>query len=408
MRAGTLVKSMLTLWALAASGGLESASAYQAPPNPPLAGYTRETPASLSCIYQLVSPVAGCNPNNTSLPLNTTLGAGAIVVIGQYHTTNLQSDLAGYSSQFGLPAPQLTVVTTNGASSCYGPSHNNDLLGENTSLYFNCYQYGTNVLEMAHAMAPAAALIYVETGGDFSSLSTAIATATAQAKSHGGGEVVIAEQFPESSDQTSLESVLQPSSTNSGVLYFAAAGAVGTNSYPGTSPNVVAVSASDIDRDMENPANMGNFVAEKTGQAGAGGFSAYIPAPPFQSRIANRVGNTRLRAVPDIVATSNGNNNIWVYNNGSWIGASGPFMPIGIAAGIANAAGASNYFQSTASLLSSMYSKFGTTAFFDVGAGICGSYDGAFTTVADRASALDQWDFCSGIGAPRGVTGFRP
>src|SRR5215472_10258352 len=52
-----------------AAGEMAKAMPLQASPQvgPPYSGYFFETPASLGCVYQLVSPIAsGCNPNNVA------------------------------------------------------------------------------------------------------------------------------------------------------------------------------------------------------------------------------------------------------------------------------------------------------------------------------------------------------
>src|SRR5271166_733951 len=71
---------------------------------PPYGGYFYETPASLACVYQLVSPQEpGCDPN--SVTLNPTGGARAIAIVDAYDYPTAISDLALFSAQFGLPAP---------------------------------------------------------------------------------------------------------------------------------------------------------------------------------------------------------------------------------------------------------------------------------------------------------------
>src|SRR5271157_5298478 len=67
-----------------------------------------ETPASLACVYQLVSGPSGC-PIATSKTLPTGgIGAIAIVDAGYYPTA--QSDLDAFDSYFGIPATTITQV----------------------------------------------------------------------------------------------------------------------------------------------------------------------------------------------------------------------------------------------------------------------------------------------------------
>src|SRR5262250_2194663 len=49
---------------------------------PPVSGYFYETPASIACIYNLVTPTPGCDPNNVSLV--PTGGSRAIAIVDAY------------------------------------------------------------------------------------------------------------------------------------------------------------------------------------------------------------------------------------------------------------------------------------------------------------------------------------
>src|SRR4051812_15518326 len=70
---------------------------------PPFPGLFFETPASLACIYSLVSSQWSpeCNPN-APLP-NATAGSRAIAIVDAYDDPNAASDLQAFSTQFGLP-----------------------------------------------------------------------------------------------------------------------------------------------------------------------------------------------------------------------------------------------------------------------------------------------------------------
>ena len=68
---------------------------------PPKTGTFIETPASLACIYGLVAPTAGCNPNTVTAV--ATGGSRAIAVVDAYHNPTAAADLMTYSQQFGLP-----------------------------------------------------------------------------------------------------------------------------------------------------------------------------------------------------------------------------------------------------------------------------------------------------------------
>jgi subtilase family serine protease len=68
---------------------------------PPFQGYFYETPASLGCVYGVVSPPdAACNPNNLSIH-NPTGGSRAIAIVDAYHYPTAASDLARFSASSG-------------------------------------------------------------------------------------------------------------------------------------------------------------------------------------------------------------------------------------------------------------------------------------------------------------------
>jgi kumamolisin len=81
------------------SGGL--AALNRSASGPPIAGNYNETPASIACIYGLVTPVPGCNPQTVSaVPIG---GGGVIAIVDAFHAPNAATDLTVFSQHFGLP-----------------------------------------------------------------------------------------------------------------------------------------------------------------------------------------------------------------------------------------------------------------------------------------------------------------
>src|SRR5262249_60143092 len=114
---------------------------------PPFGGVGFETPASLVCVSCLVPRTSSCNPNVvTAIP---TGGFGAIAVVVAFHDPTALADLQTFSTQFGLKAPNLTVVFANGTKPAQDPSGGWEL-------------EAALDLEWAHAMAPDAKLFLVE------------------------------------------------------------------------------------------------------------------------------------------------------------------------------------------------------------------------------------------------------
>ena len=123
---------------------------------PPYSGYNTETPASLACIYMLVPTSNGCDPNRVTQ--HVIGGSNAVAIVDAYDAPNARSDLAAYSTQFGLPAINnrnfvvwycgSTVASCNRTTA---PSFNSGWAQEITL-----------DIEMVHAMAPGAKIFLVE------------------------------------------------------------------------------------------------------------------------------------------------------------------------------------------------------------------------------------------------------
>jgi len=157
---------------------------------PPYAGYFYETPASIGCVYQLVSPVSGCNPNAVSA--NPTGGTRAIAIVDAYHYPTAASDLSIFSSQFGLPQANFQLVFANGRQ----PRGNADWNIEEAL-----------DIEWAHAMAPSAKIYLVEAASsNFSDLLQAVSVANSLVSSAGGGEISMSWGGSEFSGEISYDS----------------------------------------------------------------------------------------------------------------------------------------------------------------------------------------------------------
>jgi hypothetical protein len=81
---------------------------------PPYAGYFYETPASLGCVYQLASPVPGCNPNVVNA--NPTGGGHAIAIVDAYHYPTAASDLSVFRASLGCPGQTSRSFMPTGGS----------------------------------------------------------------------------------------------------------------------------------------------------------------------------------------------------------------------------------------------------------------------------------------------------
>ncbi len=339
---------------------------------PPYSGYAFETPASLACVYGLAKAVSGCNPNSvTALPAG---GSRMIAIVDAYDAPNAASDLAAFSTQFGLPSASFQVVYASGVQ----PSHD----------------YGWEMeesldVQWAHAMAPNAKIVLVEAASSsFTDLMTAEDVASTMVNAAGGGEVSNSWGGSEFSGENSYDSHF----VKTGVVFFASAGDSPGTTWPCTSPNVVSAGGTTVRR---NPANA-SFLSEIPWDAAGGGISALEPRPSYQSKLSGTVGS--YRGAPDISFDSNPETGVWIYdsNSGGWNIVGGTSVASPALAGIINAA--AKFYTSTNQELTTIYGNLAVAADFkDIASGWCGPYEGY--------SAATGWDFCTGVGSVNGLAG---
>src|ERR1019366_9249450 len=326
-----------------------------------------ETPASLACVYQLVSGPTGC-PVATSTNLPTGgVGAIAIVDAGDYPTG--AADLQAFSTYYGIPAANFTVKYAGGKKP---PVYSEWLVEEALDI------------EWAHAMAPEAKLFLVEsvqvnTDPTWGAVTLA-AKLVAQA---GGGVVSMSWGDPEVKQEHNWDKYF----TTPGVVYFAASGdsGIGVSIYPGASPNVVSVGGTYFNRDRN-----GNFVNEVYYTGGGGGnISPYEPIPSYQSGIAGIVGTHR--GYPDVAADFCC---AGIYLQGGWYSVGGTSWASPTFAGIVNAAG--NKQPSSLNELTWIYGELANPT----------AYKADFNdiTQGDSRCAVG-WDLCTGVGSPRTYVG---
>jgi kumamolisin len=339
---------------------------------PPYAGYAYETPASLACVYGLVTAIAGCNPNQaTRLPVG---GARMIALVDAFDAPNAASDLAKFSMQFGLPPASFQIVYANGVQPPYDMG----------------WEFEESLdIQWAHAMAPEAKIVLVEAASNsFKDLMSAEDVAARMVNAAGGGEVSNSWGGGEFSGETAYDSHF----LKAGVVFLASAGDYPGTSWPGTSPNVVSAGGTTVRR---NPST-GNFVAEAPWDSAGGGVSALEPRPSYQNKLSYTVGN--YRGVPDLSFDSNPATGVWVYdsNVGGWNIVGGTSVASPALAGILNLAG--SFYTSSNAELTAIYGKLGVAAnFTDIASGYCGPYAG-YTAGAG-------WDFCTGVGSDKGKVG---
>lgn len=333
-----------------------------------------ETPGSMGCVYGITGP-RGVNPCTIGASkTNPSGGGGAIAIVDAYDSPDAATDLAAFSSYWGLPQARFIKVYAQGTK----PANNAGGWSLEEALD----------IEWAHAMAPNAKIILVEalqpTNQD---LFAAEKTAASMVAADGGGEV----SNSWSGSETPSETLYDAKYFNTaGVVYFASAGDSGGVGYPSTSPNVISAGGTRINR------TNGNFALEtvwndRSGETG-GGPSQYEPMPSYQAGIVPG----HKRGTPDLSFNASPYSGVAVYDADGgydWTAVGGTSVSAPALAGIVNAAG--HFYRSTATEQAVLYSNHGNTDVFrDITSGSCKGYQ-----------AGSGWDFCSGLGSTQTLVG---
>ncbi|WP_051335543.1 S53 family peptidase [Methylocapsa acidiphila] len=354
---------------VSSSAHAQSPAAY----GPPYSGLNFETPASLACIYGLVTATAGCNPNTVSAVPNG--GSRAIAIVDAYHYPNALSDLAYFSSRFGLPAPtaaNFQVVFAAGQQPAIDSGWELEMALD---------------IEMAHATAPKAKIYLVEAASaSLSDLLAAVDKAAQLVAAAGGGEVSMSWGGSEFNGQTAYDSHF----SRSGVTFFASTGDSPGVQWPSSSANVVAVGGTSLSRQLGTM----TFLHHASWADAGGGLSAYVARPAYQASVSGTVGSAR--GVPDIAAVADPSTGVWVYDsgNGGWLVVGGTSVAAPLVAGIVNASG--HFYASSALELQAIYQNSAANAanFTAATTGYCGP-QAAYT-------ATTSWNLCLGVGSPKG------
>jgi kumamolisin len=361
--------------------GMSFGSAVQPKELPPFPGYFFETPASLGCIYHLVShSVPGCNPNVTTENPNIGKGARAIALVDAFDDPNAVADLTAYSAQFGLPAPNLTVVFANGVRPQQDPTGGWEV---EESLD----------IEIAHAMAPGAQLYLVEAADNsFTNLFQAVTVASGLVAGAGGGEISMSwgggEFGPALGNSTVSEAVYDSFFNVPGIVFFASSGDSPGVEYPSASPKVVSAGGTTISRDP----NFGNFLLENTWQDAGSGPSQIEPRPAFQNGVAFIVGDSR--GTPDLSFDANPTTGLWVLDSNTvpgpgWYIVGGTSVASPALAGIVNAA--ESFRGSSPAENTELYNHLFSGVFNSITYGNCGLNAGTF--------GQPGYDLCTGLGS---------
>jgi subtilase family serine protease len=296
-----------------------------------------------------------------------TAGAGnTVAIVDAYDDPKIESDLAVFSSTFGLPA----CTTANGCfkkvNQTGGISYPKSNVGWSLEIALD--------VEWAHAIAPGAKILLVEaTSNSFTNLLAAEdyaagpGKATYVSNSWGGSEF---------SGETANDSHF----SHSGVSFFVSAGDAGLPAeYPSASRNVISVGGTTLHFS-------GNTVTETGWSGGGGGCSLYETATAAQSGFSEypHVNCGGKRATPDLSLDADPASGASVYDTVRYQGQSGWFR-----------VGGTSLSSPMAAAHAAVRGLLIDSAFVY---GINGTYRD-ITSGNNGAACLTGYDLCSGRGA---------
>lgn len=295
-------------------------------------------PATIGAVYNLDTGL---------LSPSSTAGAGQVIaVVDAYHDPDALSDLNVFNTEYGYPTlsacssgPPFTATT----GACFYQADPEGTPAVNSSWIVE----ESLDIEWAHAEAPGATIVLVEADGN----STAdLLDGVDWANNNGATEVSMSWSSPESSGETSLDSLFDATSTSTGkpILYTASAGDDGhAAGYPAASPNVIGVGGTTLNGCSGT--SCAGFTSETTWTGSGGGVSAYEKVPAYQSAYDGPVygepsgGISALtggmRATPDVSFDADPNTGVSVYDSTAYMSQSGWFTVGGTSVGSPNWAG---------------------------------------------------------------------
>jgi len=375
-----------------------------------------ETPASLGCVYVNSPSYSGCAPNSaagTGGP--SAAGYGAIALVDAFDNPDASSDLSTFDSYWGLAAPPhfIKVLATNSGLGCGTPVANAGWSLESSL-----------DIEWGHVFAPKATIILVEASDNSDTClfwAEQVAFNYLIAHYQYAGQVSNSWAGGEFSGQTADDPYFASWNYTTGkqVTAFASAGDDGcAANYPSTNPWVVSAGGTSILRNSSGHA----FSSEACWSGSGGGTSSVEtyatawtgggntgPWANYQYPIFGE-GN---RAVPDMSFDADPASGVYVYSQyggGGWVVVGGTSVSSPSLASIVNRSNNKlgswsdtpvtgyDYFTNEEDNL--IYSSLPAHSdyprnFYDVKTGSNGCTN----------SATTSWDFCTGVGSPRGTIG---
>src|SRR5437867_1799317 len=308
----------------------------------------------------------------------SSCGSGqTIAIVDAFDDPNIESDLATFSAQYGLPS----CTTANG---CFTKATPQGLPSADAG-------WGLEEsldVEWAHAMAPGAKIILVEAQNSFlDSLLSAVDYAALQPNVH---QVSMSWVTNELSGESSYDYHFNVA----GVSFIASSGDSGAGvSYPAASPYVVSVGGTTL-----NLQSTVKVQSETAWSGSGGGVSSQESKPSYQTGFNSNSG----RGVPDVSYVADPNTGVSIYDSygyGGWNQAGGTSV------GAPQWAAITAIVNSGGGQLSS--ASFGTnTAFYNASTGPAYSANYRDITSGNNGNcgticnAGPSYDFVTGLGSP--------
>ena len=349
----------------------------------PLSGFT---PAQIRHAYQF-DQVAGDGTGQT------------IAIVDAYKHPNIVSDLATFDARFDIaPPPRFTIVGQAG--------------GPVTSLHTNGAWASEVALdvEWAHAIAPQANLLLVETSSD--SIPDLMAGVDYARNVAGVSAVALSWGGSEFRGQLKYDPTFSTPANHAGITFVAAAGDVGSShgpNWPASSPSVVSVGGTSLSLKSAD----GTYGSETGWKSTTGGASKYERRPAWQSPF---ITGAATRTSPDVSYDADPNTGFAVYSSVNDEGVVGWSSVAGTSAGVPQWAAAfaiSNQLRAQSGLaaldggtqslpdLYKLYAPAQTPGFATYTADFNDITQGR--TSSSRVHAAVGYDQATGLGTPKAV-----
>ena len=311
-----------------------------------------------------------------SLPTTATT-VQTIAIVDAYDDPNIESDLAVYSSQFGLPP----CTTSNGCFTKVNQSGAASPLPRADSGW--SLEIALDV-EMAHAICQNCKILLVEASSNsFANLAAAVDTAARLganviSNSYGGGEY-----SAETSDESHFD--------HPGVAITVSSGDNGYGvEFPAASQYVTAVGGTTLNLDGNN-----NRTSETVWSGSGSGCSAYIIKPSWQ-----KDAGCAHRSVADVAADADPASGASVYDSVRYQGQKGWFQVGGTSLSSPLVGAVYALAGNSSAVVYGSYPYSHTTSLYDVvtgSNGSCGTY---------LCTGGSGYDGPTGNGTPTGTGGF--